>query len=84
MIKLKTDKEIHIMEEGGKILNEVMTLLLKNSTEGVCLKDLDLLAHREIKARGGKPSFKMVKGYNWSICACINDIVVHEVPMITL
>ena len=80
MIDLKTDKQLQIMIEGGEILSSVMKKLLGNVDKGVSLKDLDSLAEREITKKGGKPSFKMVGGYDWSICSCVNEIVVHGVP----
>ena len=80
MIDLKTDMEIKVMAEGGKILNEVMSKIFDSLDEGVSTIELDRLAENEIKKRGAFPSFKMVKGYKWSICACVNDVVVHGIP----
>ena len=80
MIYLKSDEEIKIMAEGGNILNEVMEKLLKTVDIGMEMIELDRLAESEIIKRGAKPSFKTVPGYRWTICACVNDIVVHGVP----
>jgi len=80
MIHLKSPEEIKIMAEGGSILNEVMEILLNVLDEGIEMRELDRLAESEIKKRGAEPSFKMVPGYRWSICACVNDIVVHGIP----
>ena len=80
MIPLKTDKEIEMMKEGGKILSTVMDVLLSHSKEGVVLSDLDKLAESEIRKRGAEPSFQKVPGYKYSICACINEVIVHGIP----
>src|SRR3990167_5023871 len=80
MIHLKSKEELKIMAEGGRILNQVMDKLLDALDEGIEMKQLDSLAESEIKKRGAQPSFKMVPGYHWSICACVNDIVVHGIP----
>ncbi|OGG04067.1 type I methionyl aminopeptidase [Candidatus Gottesmanbacteria bacterium RBG_16_37_8] len=79
-INLKTDKEIEIMKEGGLILNQVMERLLKTVDVGISMLELDNIAEKEIIKKGAKPSFKMVPGYKWTICACINDVVVHGIP----
>lgn len=79
-IHLKTEEEIEIMKASGKILSDVMQILLANCRVGQSLKKLDKIAQSEIKKRQGEPSFKLVKGYKWSICSCINDVVVHGIP----
>ncbi len=80
MIDLKTPEEIALMHKGGKILHAILLKLLDASKPGIKLQDLDKLAEELILKSAGKPSFKMVKGYKWSICACVNDVVVHGIP----
>ena len=80
MIDYKKDNEIKIMQEGGLILTEIMNLLLDRARVGVSMIELDRLAEKEIIQRGGEPSFKKVPGYKWSICACVNEVVVHGIP----
>lgn len=80
MIHLKTSSEIEVMRQGGKILTDVLQLLMAHVEVGMTLLELDALAEKEILKRGAKPSFKLVPGYNWTICACINDVVVHGIP----
>lgn len=80
MIDIKTDKEIQVMQKGGKILHDTVNILLDRACAGVSLQKLDQTAEEQILAHGAKPSFKMVKGYNWTICACVNDAVVHGIP----
>ncbi len=80
MIQLKSPQEIEIMKIGGKILQDVLRDLLKEAKPAVTLSYLDRLAEKKILSQGGAPSFKKVKGYNYTICACVNDVVVHGIP----
>jgi methionyl aminopeptidase len=80
MIHLKTPTEIDIMRRGGKILRRVLLTLLTRAKLGVSLLDLDKLAESMILSAGAEPSFKHVKGYKWTICVCVNDVVVHGIP----
>lgn len=80
MVHIKSKQDLKKMEEGGAILSSVLLHLLKQTVPGVSLRELDVLAEREILKRGAKPSFKTVKNYKWTICACVNDVVVHGIP----
>jgi methionyl aminopeptidase len=80
MIHLKTQKELQTMAEGGKILSEAMDDTLSKVRAGIKLSELDSAAEQAIIARGATASFKKVKGYRWTICACVNDVVVHGIP----
>lgn len=79
-VELKTENEIKIMQKGGAILKFVMDELVAMAKPGVSLKDLDRFAEEKIRKAGGSPSFKKVKDYRWTICACVNDVVVHGIP----
>lgn len=80
MISVKTTEEIELMREGGRKLAWVLDQVLRAVKPGASLKELDQLAESLIEKKGGKPSFKMVKGYNWATCININQGVVHGVP----
>ncbi|MEK9178306.1 MAG: type I methionyl aminopeptidase [Patescibacteria group bacterium] len=80
MIHLKSDSEIKIMEEGGKILAEVLQEVLEKVEEGVSEKELDEFADKLIAARGARPAFKKVDGYKNATCISTNSGVVHGVP----
>lgn len=80
MIHLKTKEELQIMQEGGRILKEVVKELTPLIKAGITTDEIDRKAAELIEARGGKPSFKTVKGYKWSICIPINEQVVHTPP----
>lgn len=80
MIKLKAPKEIEIMEDGGKILWQVLTHLKQMAQVGVTTLELDKEAERKILATGAEPSFKKVPNYKFATCLCVNEVVVHGLP----
>jgi methionyl aminopeptidase len=80
MIDIKTKEEIKVMAEGGKILADVLSEVLKNIKPGITELELDSLAEREIIKRGAMPGFKMVEGYKHTICVSTNEVVVHGIP----
>ena len=80
MIDLKTSSEIKKMKEGGKILAEVLKVVLNHAKAGVSELELDKLAEKLILEKGAEPGFKKVDGYEHTICISTNDVVVHGVP----
>lgn len=80
MIHFKTPAEIEKMKEGGKILGEVLSEVIRNVKPGISEIELDRLAEKLILEKGGEPGFKKVSGYNHTICASTNDVVVHGIP----
>lgn len=80
MIHIKTQKEIEIMQKGGKILSDVMWELVKEIKVGISELEIDAMAVELIKEKGGEPGFKKVEGYKHAICISVNDVVVHGVP----
>jgi methionyl aminopeptidase len=86
MITKKTPAEIAIMAEGGAILRSVTTSLEAAVREGVRLKELDAMAEKFMREAGGEPAFLGYKpqwadkAYPASICASVNDVVVHGIP----
>jgi methionyl aminopeptidase len=77
---MKSSREIEIMRRGGKITSAVLSLLLKSARVGMTTRELDALAERAIRERGGEPTFKGYNGYPASLCASVNDVVVHGIP----
>ena len=80
MISIKSPREIDIMRRGGKITAGTLSTLLRTAEAGMTLRELDRLAERMIRERGGVPTFKGYNGFPASICACVNDVVVHGIP----
>jgi methionyl aminopeptidase len=80
MVSLKSAREIEIMRRSGKITSAVLTNLMKTARAGMTTGELDALAERGIRERGGVPTFLGYHGYTGSICASVNDEVVHGIP----
>ncbi len=80
MINIKTDEQIACMRESGKITRDVLNLLGKSIKVGMTTKELDKIAYDYIKSCGAIPSFLGYAGYPASICASIDDMVVHGIP----
>ncbi len=80
MIYKKTEKEIAIMAAGGKILAEVLFKILDYARPGVSELELDAMAEKLIREKGGEPGFKKVPGYKHTICVSTNSVVVHGIP----
>lgn len=86
MVHLKTKEEIAVMREGGALLRRVTNDLAARVAPGITLLALDALAEKLIKKTGGAPAFLgykpawAKKPYGFSICASVNDVVVHGVP----
>ena len=80
MITVKTDAEIEMMRESGKITRDVLDLIASRIRVGMTTKELDKLAYDYIISCGAYPSFLGYSGYPASICASIDEIVVHGIP----
>ena len=79
-VEIKSAREVKIMRQASSIvatvLREVMAMVEPGQTTG----DLDAFAERRIREMGATPSFKGYHGFPASICASINDEVVHGIP----
>ena len=80
MIPIKSKEEITIMAEGGKILAKIIKELEKKVKPGITTKALDELAEELIFKFGGEPNFKGHEGFPATLCASINEELVHAVP----
>ncbi|HEY6220128.1 MAG TPA: type I methionyl aminopeptidase [Gemmatimonadaceae bacterium] len=81
MIQLKSAREIEIMAEGGRILGATVELLRKSVKAGISTADLDRIADEFIRSHeGATPAFKGLYGFPGSICASINNEIVHGIP----
>ena len=68
------------MRRSGKITARVLADLMKAVRPGISTARLDRMAEEGIRSRGGVPTFKGYHGYTASICASVNDEVVHGIP----
>ena len=80
MITIKTDVELNCMRESGRLTKNVLDLLGKSIRVGMTTKELDKIAFDYIKSCGATPSFLGYGGYPASICASIDEMVVHGIP----
>lgn len=83
MIVLKTDDEIKKMAESCRIVAEVLEGIKKNIAPDVATTELDKFAESFILSKGAQPAFKGYRGYPASLCASINEQVVHGIPSST-
>jgi methionyl aminopeptidase len=79
-IELKTEAEIAIMRQAALIVATVLNEIAATVKPGMTTADLDALAETRIREMGATPSFKGYHGFPSSICACVNDEVVHGIP----
>ncbi|MGI6091773.1 MAG: type I methionyl aminopeptidase [Veillonellaceae bacterium] len=80
MIILKSDREISYMRDAGKIVAETLAELKKAVKPEVTTLELDRIAEEYITKRGAVPTFKGYNGFPGSICASVNEEVVHGIP----
>ena len=80
MIKIKTEAEIALMRESGRLTKEVLDLLGREIKVGMTTEELDKIAYDFITSCGATPSFLGYSGYPASICVSIDDEVVHGIP----
>jgi len=79
-IIIKSEREIAIMRQAGRIVATVLNILMKQVRPGMKTKELDVIAGREVERLGGKPSFKGYRGFPANLCVSINDEIVHGIP----
>ena len=79
-IIIKSERELAIMRQAGRIVAEVLAILMKQVKPGMKTKELDIIAGREVERLGGKPSFKGYRGFPANLCVSVNDEIVHGIP----
>jgi methionyl aminopeptidase len=80
MITLKTPAEIEIMRENGRILAASLQAVCQAVAPGKSTAFLDSLAEDLIRQAGAEPAFKGYGGFPATICASVNEEVVHGIP----
>ncbi len=79
-VTIKSEREIQIMRDAGKILAEVHDRLAEMIEPGITTLEIDRRGEELIRNAGCIPSFKGYEGYPASICVSVNDEVVHGIP----
>ncbi len=80
MISIKSPREIELLRVAGEITGSTHNYLKPFIKPGITTKELDKLAYDYIIKRGATPSFKGYDGFPGTICASINEEVVHGIP----
>jgi methionyl aminopeptidase len=80
VIVLRSQAEIDRMRAANQLVSEVLASLEVAVAPGVTTADLDALAERLVRAGGAEPAFKGYRGYPATLCASINEEVVHGIP----
>jgi len=80
MIAVKNEQELEKMRASGRLTAKTLTVLKDAVKPGVSTKEIDRLAERLIREGGGVPAFLGYHGFTGSICASVNDEVVHGIP----
>lgn len=80
MIHIKTKDEIEAMKEAGRISALALRLVGQQVRPGISTLQLDQIAEEIIRLEGAIPAFKGYGGFPGSICASLNDAVVHGIP----
>jgi len=68
------------MARAGRVVRGCLDLLGREIKPGITTKELDRLAEKYIRSKGGVPTFKGYRGFPGSICASLNEMVVHGIP----
>ncbi|MCR4422083.1 MAG: type I methionyl aminopeptidase [Spirochaetales bacterium] len=80
MIIIKTEYEIELMREGGKILSKLLNHLIDLAKPGLSTLELDRFAYEFILSSGAKPSFLNYNGFPASLCISLNEVLIHGIP----
>ena len=79
-ITIKSENEISLMSQAGKIVAMTQIILSNAIRVGISTLELDRIAEKEIRKNGAIPSFKGYMGFPSSICTSINNEIVHGIP----
>lgn len=79
-VTIKSEREIGLMREAGRILAITHEELEKALKPGISTWEIDRLGEEIIRSYGCVPSFKNYRGYPASICISVNNEVVHGIP----
>ena len=79
-IIIKSDHEIELMRQAGRIVATVLEVLKERVRPGMTTAELDVIAAEEAQKLGGRPSFKGYRGFPGNLCVSVNDEIVHGIP----
>ncbi len=79
-VSIKSEREIELMRQAGKILAKVHEELGKNIREGISTWEINRLGEELIRSYDCIPNFLNYHGYPASVCVSVNEEVVHGIP----
>ena len=79
-IPARTPGELDAMQAAGEIVGKALQAVRDAAASGVSTLELDEVAEQTIREAGATPTFKGYEGFPGSICASVNDVIVHGVP----
>ena len=80
MIIIKSKHEVELLRDAGKIVAETHEIIRDAIKEGISTYELDQIEEKNITKYNAIPSFKGYGGFSGSICASLNEVVVHGIP----
>lgn len=80
MIEIKSEREIALLKEAGRIVALCHEEMAKRVRPGISTKELNDICEDIIIKNGATPSFKGYNGFPSAICASVNEVVVHGIP----
>lgn len=80
MVAIKSKSEIEKMKQAGKVTYGALCAVRDGIHPGVTTKELDKIAEDYIRGNGCIPSFKGYGGFPGSVCASVNDEIIHGIP----
>jgi methionyl aminopeptidase len=80
VIVCKSPREIEQMRKANMLVADVLAELTEMVRPGITTAELDAAAERLVRAAGAEPAFKGYRGYPATLCASVNDEVVHGIP----
>lgn len=80
MISIKSEREIALLKEAGRIVALCHEEMKKQVRPGISTLELDQICERIIRENGATPSFKGYGGFPFAVCASVNEVVVHGFP----
>jgi methionyl aminopeptidase len=80
LIELKTPEQFEVMKQAGKVVSRTLALLRSAVRPGITTGELDRIAEESIRSLGAAPSFLGYGDFPGSICASVNEEIVHGIP----
>jgi methionyl aminopeptidase len=80
VIKLKTPEQVEQMAAAGRVQARALQMVMATVRPGMTTGELDATVEKFIRSQGATPTFKGYRGFPGSICASVNEMVVHGIP----